>query len=82
MGRDAQMTQDRIFLDPDFRPHPKTKLFCVICQKDLKIGGKWRYIYVTDDGMSAIPLSEKQGTKQPAGSACIKRVGLGQEFLE
>lgn len=74
------------FVDPDFRNDPKTKVFCFVCQKDIK--QRVRYlghaafgcvvVVHPDDREIAdreLPPEDNNGLL-PVGPDCAKRIGL------
>lgn len=79
------------FIDFDSRREPKTKHYCVACQKDLK--GLHRFVYV-GEGMEAIhpddvssylsdPTRSSIGIGPfPIGMDCAKRLGLEWSIKE
>ena len=69
----------RHYLDPDFRPTPKTDCYCCICSRDLKrVAGQ---VYLGDASFDAIDKSEPDfdGYKGSVGPECIKKIP--KEFL-
>ena len=82
------MPQPRtVFIDYDARPRPKTSLWCVKCQKDLKPDRPNRLAYVTGE-MEAVHCDDlPEYVRQPSdfgflaiGSDCARRVGLEFTF--
>lgn len=71
-----------IFLDPDFRPVPKTDRFCCVCYKDLRTPPKY-WARLLDPGTEAVlpadyhlvPEDQDLGS-HPVGNDCAKRIGL------
>lgn len=72
------------FLDYDARPRPKSKRFCVKCQKDIKAGKLGRLVYLIGMGELVLHPSEL-GTRQALktdygyfliGLDCAKQLGL------
>lgn len=71
------------FVDPDFRRDPKTKVYCCVCQKDIK--GEPRFyarfvdgccfVHPEDEHLIPADYKEDYGTL-PVGSDCAKRIGL------
>lgn len=73
-----------VFLDPDFRRNPKSKVFCCVCQKDIK--GKPKYfarvvfggacaVHPEDEHLIPSGFDEDYG-RLSVGSDCAKRIGL------
>ena len=64
--------------DGDFRRNPKTNLFCVVCQKDLKPGSKYSYFYWSDC-CTAVHPDAIDGTEllSPVGPECAKQFPNG-----
>ena len=63
------------FLDPDFRPDPKTKFHCCVCQKDITSTNHNTFVYLTDDWSSAVhPSDPHSGELWPVGSKCAKKI--------
>jgi hypothetical protein len=67
------------FIDPDFRPVPKTKRFCCVCYKDLK--GKAYPVKTDDTGMCVVHPEDVTAECFDAyiGPECSKKVP--KEFL-
>jgi hypothetical protein len=72
------------YMDPDFRPVPKTKRFCCVCSRDIKSSSPARTVFVVNGGMEALHPSEwakypghKDDTgKKPIGADCARKLGL------
>lgn len=74
------------FVDPDFRREPKTKVYCFVCQKDIKNGV--RYVGHAAFGCAVVVHPEDREVADrelsavdnngllPVGPDCAKRVGL------
>lgn len=72
------------FLDFDARPKPKTDLYCIRCQKDIKPGAQHRMVRLVDGGYMV--LHPEDDAKFPAsgddyglhriGTDCAKKLGL------
>lgn len=71
-----------VFLDNDTRRQPKTKRFCVRCQKDLKPGSNVRSVHLVDNGPFALhPEDEgkpvaKDGGWWLLGPECVSKIGI------
>lgn len=73
-----------IYLDPDFRPRPKTDCYCCICQRDIR--GSYRKAYVVASGFAAIHPDDlaiyspghpdDEHGWMPIGPDCAARLGL------
>ena len=69
------------YLDPDFRPKPKTRRFCCVCYRDLRQDRPTRYVLTIEDGMSAVhPDDHDEGVSAgavflPIGNDCAARIG-------
>ena len=80
------MTKPRtLFLDPDFRPTPKTDHYCYACSKDMKHTGNEKKVFVDEDGMEAVhPEDVAEGEDlriHNIGPDCAKRLGLTEDWL-
>ena len=77
------------YLDPDFRPTPKTNHFCCACYKDIKNRESFRSVHCIHGGMTvlhpedeplykaAFPNGESGDLNwQPIGPDCAKKLGL------
>lgn len=78
------MTIRTKWMDPDFRPRPKTDCFCRICQRDLKPGQKRRYVLFFENHFEAVHRDDWEAAQaqpgvwniEPIGSDCAKKIGL------
>jgi hypothetical protein len=68
------------WMDPDFRPRPKTDHFCVICQRDLKPGQPHRIVRFNLNHFEAIHPDDwpaaPEADEAPIGNDCARRLGL------
>ena len=71
------------FLDPDYRVDPKTDLHCCRCQKDIKPGSGYNYVFLIHEGITAlrpdsetIPSDEPIIGLMPIGPTCSKFLGM------
>lgn len=73
--------------DPDFRRTPKTKLFCALCQRDIKPGAE-KYAFIFDMSMTVMHPVDVQAAQAempadslygwlPVGPECAKKLGAG-----
>ena len=76
------------FIDFDSRRAPKTKVFCVACQKDLLPGAKRRWVWLTDH-MHAVHSEDVKEHKKPSdygwepiGLDCANKLGTDYTFSE
>lgn len=83
MKRDSYRTK---FFDYDARRNPKTKLFCAMCQKDIKPGSQYRMVHLVSDGMQILHPADEAHYTEPhpgddrglhkVGMACAKVIGM------
>ena len=68
---------ERIYLDPDFRPTPKTEHFCCVCQRDLAPGEK--RIWIDGSCMFAVHPDDLDEDCQLAsiGPECSRDIPVG-----
>ncbi|MEH3108933.1 MAG: hypothetical protein PGN22_02380 [Agrobacterium cavarae] len=73
------------YIDPDFRRDPKSKLFCVRCQKDIKDGQSHLFVCYEFDTMSAVHPDDWEKAMEahpaafailPIGKDCAKKIGI------
>ena len=72
------------FLDYDSRKSPKTNIYCVKCQKDLK-NNNFRWIYLIEDCFVVHPDDIKKsnnGEFYRIGNDCAKKLGLEWTVLK
>lgn len=69
-----------LFIDPDFRPTPKTKHFCCVCQRDIKSDAAHRIVFLRpDEGFTQIDrpaAPSEKAVRHPVGMNCAKKIGL------
>lgn len=69
-----------IYLDPDFRPKPKTPHFCCVCYKDMRPDQHPRYVMTINGGMEAVHPEDyanvPEAVRMLIGSDCARRIGL------
>ena len=77
------LTERSKFLDPDYRLDPKTDLFCCRCQKDIKPGSKYNYVFLVREGWNVLHPDSKAIADdepiiglRPIGSICSKILGM------
>ena len=70
------------FIDPDFRPVPKTKHFCCVCQRDVNPDTAFR-VRVSVDGFDEVvhpdDANDENSIDGFVGSDCAK--SIPKEFL-
>lgn len=82
----------KTYMDADYRRDPKTNLYCIMCQRDLKPGQPHRMvcheldrydaIHADDWEVAAKEISGRRAKHldavcyQPIGMDCAKRLGL------
>jgi hypothetical protein len=74
MQRKKVMRQ--VFLDYDARPVPKTKRFCIKCQKDIKSDRPARIVRVLDEMVLHPEDAGDLGEDYLVGMDCAKLLGL------
>lgn len=70
-------------IDPDYRRDPKTKRFCIRCQRDIYDGAKYMLVYIRASGHEAVHprfakllADSKELGWQPIGMDCARIIGL------
>lgn len=70
------------YIDPDFRPNPKTAHYCCACQRDLKPDQPHRMVMTEEPGFGAIhPDDHGAGRARglqlyPMGMDCARKLGI------
>jgi hypothetical protein len=74
------------FVDPDFRTDPKTKVFCFVCQRDIRTAvpfmghaafGCIEVVHPEDRAVADRELAPADNVGLlPVGRDCAKRIGL------
>lgn len=78
------MTIRTKWMDPDFRPRPKTHIWCRICMRDLKPGSKRRMVLFEENHFEAVHRDDWAAARalpgvwnlEPIGMDCARRLGL------
>lgn len=69
-----------LFIDPDFRRTPKTKVFCCVCQRDLRPKAARRFVFLQSDGWHTIEHPQDQHSenvvRHAVGLDCARKLGL------
>jgi hypothetical protein len=74
------------WMNPDFRPKPKTPSFCRICQRDLKPGQAHRMVLFHENYFEAVHRDDWDRARatdpkgvwniEPIGADCARKLGL------